>query len=237
MAAVKATVRDEIGSRRVKALRRRGMVPGIIYGHKEVPVPIALSEHDIELAVRHHERVLEVDLAGQTLNALVKEVQWDTFGHEVIHVDLCRVGLDERVEVTVPVVCRGAPAGAADGGVLRQNIPQVKIECLVTAIPEEIRVPVAHLNVGDVLHLRDLALPEGAKLLGDPEAILCTVSVIAEVVEAPVAAAVAAAEPEVIGAKKEEGEEAPAESEKAHKAEKAEKGEKAEKARKEKAKE
>jgi large subunit ribosomal protein L25 len=203
MARVQASTRTEIGSRRARQLRRKGLIPGIIYGHEEAPQAITVGKHDMELAVLHGERILEIDVEGKVQNVLVKDVQWDTFGHEVLHVDLYRVALDERVEVTVPVALRGTPAGAADGGVLQQTVAEVEIECLVTAIPEELRAPVTELKVGDSLHLSDLPLPDGCKLLGDPETMVCTVRVLAAAAEAPEEEA-EAPEPEVIGEKKEE---------------------------------
>jgi len=199
MAELKATKRTELGTHRVRRLRRTGSVPGIIYGHGEQPVAVALSRHDVELAVRHGERVLQVDLEGRTENVLIKDVQWDTFAQELAHVDLYRVSLDERVEVTVPIVLRGTPAGAADGGVLQQLISDVGIECVVTAIPEELRLSVVAMKVGDAMRLKDLKLPEGAVLQGDGEAIVCSVTLVAEEVAAPAAEGEAAAEPEVIG--------------------------------------
>ncbi|HOF19607.1 MAG TPA: 50S ribosomal protein L25 [Phycisphaerae bacterium] len=216
MAAVlKATRRTQIGSRGAKKIRQTGSIPGIVYGHGQDPIPITLSEHEMELAIQHGERVLELDLDGQTENVLIKEVQYDTFGHEVLHVDLARVSLDERVEVTVQVILRGTPAGAADGGVLNQVTSDIEIECLVTSIPEEIVVPVGAMKVDDMLHLKDIPLPEGATLLSDPEAVLCTVTVVAEEeVAAEAVEGEEAAEPEVIGEKKEEAEEGAEEGEK-----------------------
>lgn len=208
MALLKASARKELGSRSVRRLRARGLVPGIIYGHEQQPVPITISEHDIELALQHGERLLEVDVDGKKENVLVKDVQWDTFGQIVIHVDLFRVSLDERVEVTVALRLRGTPAGEADGGVVQQAVTSLSIECPVAAIPDEVRVMITDLNVGDSIRLRDVELPEGVRLLDDPDALVCTCSVVAEEAEAEVAEE--AAEPEVIGEKPAEaGEEAP----------------------------
>jgi large subunit ribosomal protein L25 len=206
MALMKASTRKELGSRAVRRLRDKGLIPGIIYGHNEEPVPVTLSEHDLELALQHGERLLEVDVDGKSQNVLVKDVQWDTFGQIVIHVDLFRVSLDDRVEVTVPVVLRGTPAGEADGGVIRQAITDVSIECPVAGIPDEIRVMITHLNVGESIQLKDIALGEGLTLLDDPDSVLCSCAVIAEEVE--VAAEEEEAEPEIIGEEK-EGEEEP----------------------------
>jgi large subunit ribosomal protein L25 len=204
MALLRASTRNEVGTRQVRRLRDQGLVPAIIYGHQQTPQAITLSEHDLEQAVTHGERLLEVDVEGQAQHVLVKAVQWDTFGKAILHADLFRVSLDERVEVTVNLVLRGTPVGLADGGVLNQNLSNVRIECPVATIPEELRVVVAAMKIGDLIHLRDVELPPGVKLMGDPEMVVCSCSMVAEEVVAPVEGEVA--EPEVIGAKKEEEE-------------------------------
>jgi len=206
MPVLKVKKRQEIGSRRVKHLRKQGLIPGIIYGHGLEPQPVTISEHDIELAIQHGDRLLEVDIEGEVQNALVKDVQYDTYGHSVLHVDLARVDLDERVEVTVQIVLKGTPAGVTEqGGMLQQIAAEARVECFVRAIPDEIVVPVGGMKVGDHLNMSDLPLPEGAKLLEDGDAMVASVRIVAEEAAAP--AAEAPAEPEIIGEKKEEGEE------------------------------
>jgi large subunit ribosomal protein L25 len=209
MALLKAKARTTLGSRKAKALRAKNQIPGIIYGHGELPEPVTLDRHEVQVAVAHGDRLVEIQMdTGKTQNALVKEVQYDAMGNDVLHIDLARVNLDELVEVTVPVHLRGTPAGATEGGVLQQTIAQVSIECMVRAIPEDIRVSVEHMKVGDKLFIKDLPLPAGAKFLQDAEMIVATVRIVAEeVVAAPEEAAVT---PEVIGEKKEEEGEAAA---------------------------
>lgn len=209
MAVIKADARDEFGTRNAKRLREQGKIPAIIYGHGEPAQAVTLSEREIELAVLHGERLLEVDLGNAKQNVLIKELQYDTFGQEILHVDLTRVSLDERVEVTVPIVLRGTPAGAAEEGVLQQLAPEVRVECVVTAIPDEIRVAVGELQIGDAIHMSELELPDGATLLEEPETLVCNVVLIAEEVvveegeEEP-----GEGEPEVIGEKVEPQDEA-----------------------------
>lgn len=208
MALLKAHKRIEAGTRKARALRRQGLIPGVIYGHGQKTQPITMAEHDVELAVFHGERLLEIELGGKKENVLIKEVQYDTFGQEVIHVDLARVRLDERVEVTVPIVLRGTPVGVSEGGVLQQAANEVTLECLAREIPEEILLQVTDLDVGQAQYMRDLPLSEGAKLLSDSNTMVCSVIVIAEE-EAPPEAEEAeevAPEPEIIGEKPEEGE-------------------------------
>jgi len=200
MAVLQATKRDERGSRKATYLRRAGKVPGVIYGHKLATTAVALDMAEVRHALAHHERLLEIQLEGQSENVLVKDVQYDTFGDKVLHIDLARVNLDEMVEVTVPVVLRGTPAGAVEGGVLQQLQAEVTIEVKVRDLPDDIRVSVNEMKVGARLLAKDLPLPAGAKLLDDPETIVATVSVIAEEAEAP--AGEETTQPEVITERK-----------------------------------
>jgi large subunit ribosomal protein L25 len=121
-------------------------------------------------------------------------------------VDFARVSLDERVTVTVPLELKGTPKGEDDGGVLTQVISELEVECLVTEIPDVIRHNVSEMALDDVLHIRDLKLPQGVKVMQDEELIVATVKEVLEAAPAEVAEA-GAGEPEVIGRKAAEGEE------------------------------
>jgi large subunit ribosomal protein L25 len=205
--------RSELGSRANKRLRDAGFIPGVIYGHKEAVVPVTLPKKEVVNHLNHGTHLFDLALDGKNEKVLVKEVQYDHLGHEVLHVDFARVSLDERVEVTVPLELKGEPKGEADGGVLQQIVAEIELECLVTEIPDAIRHNVAEMALGDVLHIKDLKLPPGAKALQDEDLIVATVKEIAE--EAPAEVAEGAAEPEVIGRKPEEGEEGAAPAEEA----------------------
>ena len=211
MAVLKAILREEHGKRAARELRKQGLLPAVIYGHGKPTVPVSLNEHEVELAIHHGERILEIKLGRKNENVLIKDVQWDTFGHQPLHVDLTRVNLDERVQVTIPIVLRGTPAGASEGGVVQQSAAEVQIEVAVSDIPDEIRISVIALAVGETIRMSDLELPEGATLLNDPEAAICSLVLVAEEVEPEPVEAEEAAEPEVIGEQPEEGGEAAAE--------------------------
>jgi large subunit ribosomal protein L25 len=202
MALLKANTRTATGTRKARSLRAGGKIPGVIYGHGEATLAVTLDKHEVDLAIGHGERLLEIDIEGTMQNVLVKDVQYDHMGSDILHVDLTRVNLDELVEVTVPIVLRGTPAGAIEGGVLNQVVAQVSVEVQVRSIPDDIRTTVDHMKIGDKLFMKDLHLPEGAKLKDDPEMLIATVSFVAEEVVAATEEQVAA--PEVIGAKKEE---------------------------------
>src|SRR5947207_4059476 len=145
--------RNELGSRANKRLRDSGFVPGVIYGHKEAVVPVTLPKKEVENHLNHGAHLFDLALDGKSEKVLVKEVQYDDLGIEVIHVDFARVSLDEKVEVTVPLELKGDPKGEADGGVLQQIIAELEVECLVTEIPGAIRHNVTEMALNDVLHI------------------------------------------------------------------------------------
>src|SRR5689334_24404175 len=144
-AQISVNPRAELGSRANRRLRDSGMLPGVIYGHKEAVVPITLPRKETVNHLQHGAHVFDLAVDGKSEKVLVKEVQYDHLGIEVIHVDFARVSLDEKVEVTVPVELKGEPKGAAEGGVLQQIISSLEIECLVTDIPEVIRHNVSEM--------------------------------------------------------------------------------------------
>lgn len=204
MASLKATLRTECGTRAARVLRKQGLIPAVIYGHGKPTVSVTLNEHEVDLAIHHGERILEIVLGRKKENVLIKDVQWDTFGQEPLHVDLARVDLDERVQVTVPIVLRGTPAGADDGGVLQQSAAEVQIEVAVRDMPDEIRLSVNKLAVGETLLMSDLELPAGATLISDAETRICSLIRVAEEVEPEAPEGEESAEPEIIGEKPEE---------------------------------
>jgi large subunit ribosomal protein L25 len=191
------------GTHLAAKLRRQGRVPAVVYGHKEATVPVSVSNDDLHKAIRHGARVLDLQAGGKTEKVLIRELQWDHLGQEILHVDFARISEDERIHVTVPLELRGTAVGVTGGGLLDQPMHTLAIECLAIRIPESIRVNVSELQVGQAIHVKDLHLPEGVKALADADAIV--IQVKTPVAEPEAAAAVPAAEqaePERIGRQK-----------------------------------
>src|SRR5687768_1708543 len=203
-ATINVKQRSELGSRANKRLRDQGLLPGVIYGHKEAVVPITLPKKEVVGHLSHGAHVFDLAIDGKSEKVLVKEVQYDHLGAEVLHVDFARVSLDEKVEVTVPLELKGEPKGEKDGGVLQQILNELHVECLVTDIPDKIVHNVSEMALDDVVDIKDLKLPQGVKLLHDEDLIVVQVKEIKEEEVAPAAVAEGEAEPEVIGKKKEE---------------------------------
>lgn len=190
------------GTRAARRLRAQGRVPAIIYGHKQANQPITLSRDDVWNIIKKGHHLAQLDLGGNTEMALVRAVQWDHLGKEIIHLDFYRVDANERVTTTVPISIYGAAPGLNEGGMLELPVHTISIECLVTQIPDAIRVDVSELHLGAMIHVRDLKLPEGVTAEDDPDQVVA--HVVLRKVEAeptPAAGEPGGAEPEVIGRK------------------------------------
>lgn len=197
---IKAETRKAAGSRAAARLRRAGKLPAVIYGHQEAPLAVALDNHEMAKHLSHGAHVLQLDLGGKNQPVLIKDAQYDHLGMALLHVDLTRVDLNEKVKVRVPLELRGTPKGVAEGGVLRQDLGDLEVECLATNIPEKVRIDVSDMALDAVLYVKDLKLDAGLAAAGDPDAVVATCRVPAVKTEEPTTAPAegASAEPEVI---------------------------------------
>lgn len=191
--------RQETGTRAARRLRRQGRIPAVVYGHGEGTVALSVGKDEIGSALRHGARVLDLDQDGNRQKVLIRDVQYDAIGLEVLHVDLTRVSEDERIRIDVSIELRGIPAGVTAGGVLDHHMHSLQIECPAISVPESIRVAIGELQIGQGVHVRDLKLPEGVIALSDPDEVIVQVIEPKAVVEEEGAvAAPGAAEPEII---------------------------------------
>jgi large subunit ribosomal protein L25 len=204
--ALKAEVRSSRGSKDAARLRKQGQIPAIVYGHKKEPVAISLDARSFVEELRHGRRLMDIQLGEENEKMLVKEVQYDHLGKEIIHVDLMRVDVTEMVRVAVPIELKGTAKGAHEGGMVEVHTDRVEVECRVTEIPERITVSIKEMALGDALHAKDLQLPEGVKLISSPELLLATCHLVAETKTTEELEAEMPAAPEVITAAKEEPE-------------------------------
>lgn len=196
------------GTRAARRLRARGRVPAIVYGHKQTPQPISLARDDVLEIIKRSTHLAQLKIADTTEMVLVRDVQWDHLGKDIIHIDFARVSAEESIETEVRLEVRGTPTGVAAGGVLEAVVHKLSVTCRANAIPDSIRVDVSHLEIGQDIHVRDLTPPPGVTINADEDLLLVHVVAprVAEVEAAP-AEGEAATEPELIGRKAEEKEE------------------------------
>ncbi len=190
----------ETGKHNSRALRRDRKVPAVVYGATE-PQNLFIDESSVvRFNVRAYENAL-FTLKSQSSKAnnivvLMKEVVVHPVTRRPQHVDLFALDLKKAVRVSVEIKLEGKPAGLSEGGLLNVVNRQVEVECLPTEIPENITADISGLGIGDALHVSDLKMPAGVKLISAPELTLAVVNLfVEEVIAAPTAAADAAAAP------------------------------------------
>jgi large subunit ribosomal protein L25 len=196
--AIDANVRSELGSRANHRLRKTGQIPGVVYGHHQDVVPIKLDRKSFVTHLSRGAHVFTLSLEGKSEPVLVKDVQFDHLGNDVLHVDFARVDLNERVTITVALELKGEPKGEKEGGVLQQILNELEIECVVTDIPDRIVQDVSGMEKDAVLHVSELKLPAGVTCVTDGELIVATCREVLSATEEPAAVAETGGEPEVI---------------------------------------
>jgi len=208
---IRAELRRGRGKNDAGRLRRAGLVPLTVYGGGEEAVAAAAPLAELAAILRSetgHNTIFTLDIDGVGASeVLFLDRQLDPVRGRLIHADLRRLVRGEKVEVTVPVVLDGDPAGVKEeGGVLEQLLREVGIRCVPRDIPEAIHADVSGLRVHEVLHVSDLRVGEGVELLTEPETAVATVAVVREEQVEERTAGEDVSEPEVIGKGKKEEE-------------------------------
>ncbi len=209
---VRAELRAGRGKNDARRLRSRGLVPLTIYGGEGGAVSAAAPLAELAAILRSesgHNTIFTLDVEGAGASEVMfHDRQLDPVRGRLVHADLRRLVLGQKIEVTVHIVLDGEPVGVTEGGgVLEQLLRDVEIRCSPRDIPDAIHADVSNLNVHEVLHVSDLEVGEDIELVTDPESAIATVSVVREEPVEEVAEEEAGAEPEVIGKGKKEDEE------------------------------
>jgi large subunit ribosomal protein L25 len=200
---VVAEARDSFGKGAARKIRAAGKIPAVLYGHGSEPQHLTLPAHQLGLILRKANAVLDLDIAGKSQLALVKDVQKDPVHQIIEHIDLIMVRRGEKVQVEVPVHVEGEPFS---GTIVVQDLSTILIEAEATHIPERVVVDVEGLEEGTHITAADIQLPKGATLLSEPEALVIAIAQPAAPVEEETEEAEEAAEAEAAET------EAPAES-------------------------
>jgi large subunit ribosomal protein L25 len=207
-----AEPREALGKGAVGRLRRKGLVPAILYGAGNAPVTLSVSPADVQRTIHGHGAggvLVNLKLPGdaEPRTAVVRELQYDPVRDTLIHIDFQAVRMDEQITVEVPIHVVGEAAGVKEqSGVLAILMRTVEVSCLPSLIPERIDIDVSSLRIHDVATVADLQLPEGVRVTTpSPQPLVTVAPPMAEEVVAPVAAP--AAEPEVVTERKPKEEE------------------------------
>jgi len=193
------------GTKFSRKLRSTGRIPAIIYGHKQPPKPISLTREAVWEMIKKATHLAELEFDGTSETVLVRDVQWDHLGKEILHLDFARVSVGEAIETEVRIDLRGTAPGVAEGGTLETLVHSIQVTCRADAIPDSFKVDVSDLQIGQAIHVRDLQLPEGVTTKVDPESLI--VHVTTKVAEAATAEPADAIQPEVIKPERKDKEE------------------------------
>ena len=214
---VAAETRDSRGKNEARRLRAKGSMPAVIYGGPNGPAPVAVNPRELSRILHSrtgHNTIFNLSVAGgETTPVMIVDWQFDPIKDALLHVDLKRIDLSERIVVKVPVVTQGDPKGVKiQGGMHEVVTREIEIECLPDDIPEQFTVNVAELLMGQSIRASDIPMSGSMKLVSPADTVIShVVSLRAEepaaTAETAAVAPAAAAEPEVIkkGKKEEEG--------------------------------
>src|SRR5581483_10120679 len=212
---VAAESRDSRGKNEARRLRAKGSMPAVIYGGPEGPAAVAVDPKELSRILHSktgHNTIFNMTITGgETTPVMIVDWQFDPIKDALLHVDLKRIDLNQRIIVKVPVITQGDPKGVKiQGGIHEVITREIEIECLPDDIPEQFAVNVAELLIGQSVRAGEIPMSGSMKLLSPADAVIShVVSLKAEETPAAetVAAAPAAAEPEIIkkGKKEEEG--------------------------------
>lgn len=210
-----AQVRSEQGSKAAGRLRRAGKIPGIIKRMNGDATLIQLDAHDYEMAMRGHhgdQLLVVIDLGQAKVSALLRELQHDVISGKVIHADFGEVDMGHTVRVEIAINLVGTPDGVKNAnGVLEQDLRAIHVDCLPADIVESFDIDVSGMKIGDKLLASQLNLGDKYHVTTHGDAVVASCVAADEEIELPaVADGAPAAEPEVIGAKKDEAAAAPA---------------------------
>ncbi len=173
--------RVETGKGSARRARRRGMIPGILYGPDTEPVPVEIDPKGLLKAMmtkRGRNTILKLKAEDSSLadrTVLVKDLQRHPVKRVLEHADLYEVKMDRPVEIEVPVSVTGRAKGVIEGGVLQVVRRRLKIRCLPDRIPEEVTIDVSDLGLGQSIHIGDLPLEDGITPVGDKRFTIVTV--------------------------------------------------------------
>ncbi|MBI3919777.1 MAG: 50S ribosomal protein L25 [Armatimonadetes bacterium] len=178
-----ATTRHERGSRACGRLRRQGRIPAVVYGKEQEPTALSINARELrEILAHHHGSHAVIDLAIQqngdsrTDTVLIQEVQRDPVTHYALAVDFLHVSTTEKMATSVSIILSGDAKGVKEGGVLEHHLHEVEIECLPDDLPGELVVEMAPFEIGNSIHVRDIACPSGVTILADSEDVIAHIN-------------------------------------------------------------
>lgn len=215
---LQAEFRSVVGKEGAKKLRQVKRIPAVVYGGPRGPIPLVVNPLELLAVLEAGENVLiNLSMTGgetpQTSVVILKDLQRHPVKGSPLHADFQEISMERKIRVEVPLLLSGEPTGVKDkGGILEHALRQLSVECLPLSIPDRIVLDVTALDIGDTLHVRDVTVAEGVRILDDGARVVASVLAPKAEEVAEVAEEEKPAEPEVVGKKEKEEAEAGAEA-------------------------
>ena len=173
--------RTKLKTKGVKLLRRKGLIPGVLYYSGEKNVNIEVDKSILFHAMQSGQRIFEIEQQGKSQFTMIKQVQYHPVTDEIMHLDLMRVRRSEKMTITVPLVLIGDAKGVKEGGILSQSINQLEINCFPTDVPEQIELNVEDLELNSSMSISDIKLKnDDIEIITDGEVNIVNISKLVE---------------------------------------------------------
>ncbi len=174
---LEAYKRTELKTGAANRLRRDGWIPGIVYGsHKPKTVSVKQNEFEKRFHSISENTIITLKIGKEKHDVLVKDYQEDTIRGFITHIDFYEIEKGRTLRTNIPVHVEGTPAGVKEGGLLEERLHEIEVECIPADIPEYFEINVENMNIGDTIHVEELEIPEGVKVLSLPEQVVVTVT-------------------------------------------------------------
>lgn len=170
-------IRESVGKKSTKAIRKDGMIPSTLYFKGDEPESISIDKIKLYQALKSDQRVYEVELSGESQYVMVKAVQYHPVTDEIIHLDFMRVRRSEKMTISVPLVLVGKPIGVVEGGILSQALNQIEISCFPTNVPDQIEVNIDKMEINSSISVADVSTDdEEVDILSSSEINVATIT-------------------------------------------------------------
>lgn len=178
---LKAEPRSVVGSAAVKELRRNRLVPANVYGRDKANALISIESREMEKALASGEHLIDLNIGDEQRVVIIKEIQKEPVKGYIQHVDFYEVSMDRAIDTTVPIILEGTLESVT--GVVTQILRELSISCLPGAIPDNIRVDISGMAIGDSLQVGKLDIPEGITVINDPDEAVVSIAAPTEIEE------------------------------------------------------
>jgi len=178
--------REKMTKGELNQARKSGKVPAQLYGKTIAPISVFLNKESFESTAKRltESMIIDLNLNGEKYPSLIKEIQKEYLSGEVLHIDFSLIGQGQKIHVKVPLHLVGTAKGVREGGILEHAIHDIEVECQPDDLPEKIEIDISDLEANHALHLRDISVPEGLKLLTNPETVIAIIKFARAEVEA-----------------------------------------------------